>query len=91
MDVFKKAKSKFYWYDFTVRDERFRGSTKETNKTRAAKIAALKLADAIKGSDPLDRKPPTLQRVFQRISSSGWKLGDSRRTTAATIAMAGGS
>jgi integrase len=61
VDVFLKPKSKFYWYDFTVRSERFRGSTKETNQTRAEKIAALILADAIKGSDPLDKKPPTLR------------------------------
>ena len=61
MDVFKKPKSKFYWYDFAVRGERFRGSTKETNEGRAGKIAALKLAEAINGSDPLDRKPPTLR------------------------------
>jgi integrase len=61
VDVFLKPKSKFYWYDFTVRSERFRGSTKETNQTRAEKIAALVLADAIKGSDPLDKKPPTLR------------------------------
>jgi hypothetical protein len=56
LDLFLKAKSKFYWYDFTVRGERFRGSTKETNETRANKIVALKLAAAIKGSDPLDRR-----------------------------------
>ena len=60
VELFRKDKSKYYWYDFTVRGERFRGSTMETNETRARKTAALKLAAAIKGSDPLDRKPPTL-------------------------------
>ena len=60
MELFRKKQSKYYWYDFTVRGERYRGSTKETNETRAQKAAALKLA-AIKGSDPLDRKPPTLR------------------------------
>src|SRR5260370_25851323 len=59
--LFRKNKSKYYWYDFTVRGERYRGSTEETNETRAQKAAALKLAAAIKGSDPLDRKPPTLR------------------------------
>jgi hypothetical protein len=34
---------------------------KETNETRAQKAAALKLIAAIKGSDPLDKKPPTLR------------------------------
>jgi hypothetical protein len=28
--LFRKAKSKFYWYDFTVRGHRYRGSTQET-------------------------------------------------------------
>src|SRR5579859_3674709 len=56
VELFRKNKSKYYWYDFTVRGERYRGSTKETNETRAQKAAALKLAAAIKGSDPLDRR-----------------------------------
>jgi integrase len=82
VDVFKKPKSKFYWYDFTVRDERFRGSTKETNKTRAGKIAALKLADDLKGSDPLDRKPPTLREYskdFLDWVDTGRLEADTRR------------
>jgi len=60
--LFRKNKSKYYWYDFTVRGECCRGSTKETNKARAQKAAALKLVAAIKGSDTLDRKPPTLRQ-----------------------------
>ncbi len=56
VELFRKSNSKYYSYDFTVRGERYRGSTKETNETRAQKAAALKLAAAIKGSDPLDRK-----------------------------------
>ena len=47
MKLFRKNYSKYYWYDFTVRGKRYRGSTKETNETRAQKAAALK------GSDPL--------------------------------------
>ncbi|HTU47688.1 MAG TPA: hypothetical protein VMF91_21705 [Bryobacteraceae bacterium] len=62
MKLFRKNKSKYYWYDFTVRGERYRGSTKKNNETRAQKAASLKLAAAIKGSDPLDRKPPTLRK-----------------------------
>lgn len=61
VEPFRKNKSKYYWYDFTARGERYRGSTQETNETRAQKAAALKLAATIKGSDPLDRKPPTLR------------------------------
>lgn len=59
--LFKKKTSKFYWYDFTVRGERYRGSTKEANQTRAEKIAGLKLAQAIEATDPLPRKVPLLR------------------------------
>ena len=82
MDLFVKPNSKFYWYDFAVRGERFRGSTKESNETRAQKIAALKLAAAIKGSDPLDRKPPTLweySKDFLEWVDNGRLEADSRR------------
>jgi len=82
MELFRKRKSKFYWYDFTVRGQRYRGSTKETNKTRAQKAAALKLSAAIKGSDPLDRKPPTLREYakdFLQWVGMGRLEADSRR------------
>lgn len=49
MELLRKKNWKFYWYDFTVRGQRYRGSTKETNITRAGKIAALKLTQAIEG------------------------------------------
>ncbi len=65
MKLFKKSDSSFYWYDFAVRGERYRGSTKETNEARAAKIAGLKLARATEGTDPLPRKAPVL-REFSR-------------------------
>jgi hypothetical protein len=42
--LFRKAKSKFYWYDFTVRGCRYRGSTQETRTDRASKVTGLKLA-----------------------------------------------
>ncbi len=67
MELLRKKNSKFYWYDFTVRGERYRGSTKETNITRAGKIAALKLTQAIEGHDPLDRKAPTLLEFSSRF------------------------
>ncbi len=82
MELFLKSKSKYFWYDFTVRSERFRGSTKERNEARAQKIAALKLADAIKGSDPLDREPPTLREYskdFLEWVNAGRLEDDSRR------------
>ena len=61
MKLFKKRNSSFYWYDFAVRGERYRGSTKETNEARAAKIAGLKLTQATEGNDPLPRKAPVLR------------------------------
>ena len=48
-----EPKSKFYWYDFSVRGQRFRGSTQETKSTKAAKVASLKLARAVDGLDPV--------------------------------------
>ena len=67
MELFRKRKSKFYWYDFTVGGRRYRGSTKESNKTRAGAIAALKLANATEGRDPLPRKAPGLQESSGRF------------------------
>lgn len=67
MKLFKKKRSKFYWYDFMVRGERYRGSTKEANETRAAKIAGLKLAQAIEGTDPLPRKAPRLREFSKNF------------------------
>jgi integrase len=65
--LFKKKKSKFYWYDFAVRGQRYRGSTEETNFARAGKIAGLRLAAALEGSDPLDRKAPVLDDFSPRF------------------------
>jgi len=82
VELFRKDKSKYYWYDFTVRGQRYRGSTKETNETRAQKAAALKLAAAIKGSDLLDRKPPTLREYakdFLEWVETGRLESDTRR------------
>src|SRR5215469_5868333 len=67
VELLKKKNSKFYWYDFTVRGQRYRGSTKETNIKRAQRIAALKLTQAIEGNDLLDRKAPTLLEFSARF------------------------
>jgi len=80
--LFRKNESKYYWYDFTVRGERYRGSTNETNETRAQKAASLKLAATLKGSDPLDKKPPTLREYskdFLQWVGTGRLETDSRR------------
>ena len=67
MKLFRKPKSKFYWYDFTVRGRRYRGSTQETKAVRASKVAGLKLAEVIEGTDPLPTKPLVLSEFSQRF------------------------
>ena len=97
MKLFRKPKSEFYWYDFMVRGQRYRGSTQETKATRAAKIAGLKLVAALEGSDPLDRKAPTLRECSsrflewvktarlefdtQRYYRNGWRLLETKSIT----------
>ena len=58
MELFRKKDSRFYWYDFKIRGKRYRGSTKETNKKRAGRIAALRFSQAMEGTGLLDRKAP---------------------------------
>ena len=65
--LFKKPKSKFYWYDFTVRGRRYRGSTQETKSVRAMKTASLKLASVIENTDPLPSKPTALGKFAERF------------------------
>jgi len=80
--LFRKKKSKFWWYDFTVRGERFRGSTKETHEARAEGITALKFSAVVKEGDPLKGKAPTLReysKTFLGWVDSGRLEDDSRR------------
>jgi integrase len=67
VELFSKEGSKYRWYDFTVRGRRYRGSTQETNPHRAAKIAALKFAEAVKRHDPLPRRAPVLRDFSTRF------------------------
>jgi integrase len=67
VELFEKKNSKFYWYDFTVRGKRYRGSTKQTQRVKAEKVAALKLAEAMEEHNPLDRKVPTLRELSSRF------------------------
>ncbi len=67
MKLFKKPKSKFYWYDFTVRGRRYRGSTQETKSVRALQAASLKLASEIENTDPLPTKPTVLGEFAYRF------------------------
>jgi len=70
VELFRKKDSRFYWYDFKVRGKRYRGSTKETNKKRAGRIAALRFSQAIEGTGLLDRKTPSLEELSTRFL--GW-------------------
>jgi integrase len=65
--LFRKPNSKFYWYDFTVRGHRYRGSTQETRSVRALKMASLKLASAMENTDPLPSRPPVLGDFAERF------------------------
>src|SRR5215831_17151872 len=65
--LFRKPKSKFYWYDFTLRGRRYRASTQETKSVRALKIASLKLASLIENMDPLPSKPTALGDFAERF------------------------
>lgn len=82
MQLYEKDNSKYWWYDFTVRGKRFRGSTKETNENRASKIASLKFADACERGDPLPRKAPTLREAGTRFLQwvDGARLSEKTRT-----------
>ena len=106
MELFRKSKSKYYWYHFTVRGERYRGSTKETNETGAQKAAALKLGAAItpiQQEQPAIKAPPTygiavarrrevrvVRRCAQRIQLDHLAPHDLRRTCAKLCHMNGG-
>ena len=67
MKLFKKPKSQFYWYDFTVRGRRYRASTQETKSVRALQIASLKLASVMERTDPLPTNPAVLQEFADRF------------------------
>jgi integrase len=73
--LFKKAKSRFYWFDFTVRGQRYRGSTGETKAVRAAKVASMKLAQAVEHGDPFFARATVLSEFSERFLT--W-LGEAR-------------
>ena len=64
--LFKKPKSRFYWYDFTVRGRRYRASTQETKSVRALPVASLKLA-SVERTDPLPTKPAVCHEFADRF------------------------
>ena len=67
--LFKKTKSRFYWFDFTVRGQRYRGSTGETKAVRATKVASMKLARAVEHGDVFSTRSKVLFELSQRFLS----------------------
>lgn len=68
MELYKKKNSSYWWYDFAVRGERFRGSTKETNKTAASAKAAQLLTQIAEGRRPaINKKTPVLTELASRF------------------------
>jgi integrase len=65
--LFKKPKSRFYWYDFTVRGRRYRASTQEPKSVRALQVASLKLASVMERTDPLPTKPAVCHEFADRF------------------------
>src|SRR3974390_3335010 len=87
--LFKTPKSKFYWYDFTVRGRRYRASTQETKAARAGKIAGLKLAAACREVIRWTARPRTCGS-FRPCSWTGLSLPDWRAILSGITATAGG-
>jgi len=69
VNLFKRPDHPYWWYDFTVRGERFRGSTKETRKTAAFGKAAALLATVAEGTSQTNKKAPILSVFAERFIS----------------------
>src|SRR5882724_7011492 len=70
VELFRRQNSRFWCYDFTVRGERFRGSTKETHKTAAQAMAAQLFTEVAVGKDYRTcRKAPQLSEFAIRFLS----------------------
>jgi integrase len=70
VELFKRKNSNCWWYDFTVRGERYRGSTKERNKTAASAKAARLLTEITDDDRPVYmKKSPVLSVLAERFMS----------------------
>lgn len=81
--LYRQAKSPFWWYDFTVNGIRARGSTKQAVKYKAQRVLDEKKQKArVSGVDSLTRKVQTLEQFIptflERIKLSE-KLMDSTK------------
>jgi integrase len=66
VEITKRVNSQYYWYDFVVRGQRYRGSTKETSKT-AAYAKAAKLFTEIAEGKSYYKKAPALSEFADRF------------------------
>jgi integrase len=69
VELFRRKNSRCWWYDFTVRGERFRGSTKEKNKTAAQSKAAQLFTEISAGAHHANRRAPHLSEFAVRFLS----------------------
>ncbi len=68
MALYKQAKSECWYYDFRIAGKRYRGSTKETTKSRARAFESKLMAEILKrGPSAVPKKPPTLQELSVRF------------------------
>jgi hypothetical protein len=83
VELFRRKNSRAWWYDFTVRGERFRGSTKESNKTAAQAQAARLLTDIVESRNlHCGKKAPMLSAFADRFLAylANAKLADNSKT-----------
>ena len=82
MNLFRRPGHPYWWYDFTVRGERFRGSTKETRKTAAFGKAATLFAAIAEGKSQTNQKAPVLSAFVVRFMSylDNSKLADKTKS-----------
>src|SRR5713101_6235246 len=82
VNLFKRSDHPYWWYDFTVRGERFRGSTKETRKLAAFGKAATLLAAIAEGKSQTNKKAPVLSAFVVRFMSyvDNAKLADKSKS-----------
>jgi hypothetical protein len=68
VELFRRKNSHCWWYDFTVRGQRFRGSTKERSKTAAQAKAARLLTDIAESRNlHCVKKAPVLSEFADRF------------------------
>lgn len=72
VELFRKSNSKYYWYDFTVRGERYRGQPKRPTKGERKRLL---LSNSLPQSRAATRSTNSRPRFVnaRSISFNGWK------------------